>query len=177
MYYLYSEKYDCYYGEFNQAQVEENPKGSGKYVVKLVPSSGKNNYAINADGSNYYSQEYSVTSNVNVSNYTVTSISNFPEGSYIADLSGNAKTTFSGNEHFKVVVPKDKILDNFDGKISLNGKVKSYPVFFGQSPNPNWQNYALTYDAYYTAGGETTLSVDAFKSKIKVIKIDNETKK
>lgn len=39
---------------FNQAQVEENPKGSGKYVVKLVPSSGKNNYAIKADGSNYY---------------------------------------------------------------------------------------------------------------------------
>ncbi len=36
-------------------------------------------------------KEYSVTSNVNVSNYTVTSISNFPEGSYIADLSGNAK--------------------------------------------------------------------------------------
>ena len=62
-------------------------------------------------------------------------------------------------------------------KISLNGKVKSYPVFFGQSPNPNWQNYALTYDAYYTAGGEATLSVDAYKSKIKVIKIDNETKK
>ena len=53
-YYLYSEKYDCYYGEFNQAQLEENPKGSGKYVVKLVPSSGKNNYAIKADGSNYY---------------------------------------------------------------------------------------------------------------------------
>lgn len=53
-YYLYSEKYDCYYREFNQAQVEENPKGSGKYVVKLVPSSGKNNYAIKADGSNYY---------------------------------------------------------------------------------------------------------------------------
>ena len=53
-YYLYSEKYDCYYGEFNQAQIEENPKGSGKYVVKLVPSSGKNNYAIKADGSNYY---------------------------------------------------------------------------------------------------------------------------
>lgn len=130
-----------------------------------------------ADGSNYYSQEYSVTSNVNVSNYIVTSISNFPEGSYIADLSGNAKTTFNGNEHFKVVVPKDKILDNFDGKISLNGKVKSYPVFFGQSPNSNWQNYALTYDAYYTAGGEATLSVDAYKSKIKVIKIDNETKK
>lgn len=53
-YYLYSEKYDCYYCDFNSAQVEEKPKGSGKYVVKLIPSSGKNNYAIKADGSKYY---------------------------------------------------------------------------------------------------------------------------
>ena len=129
-----------------------------------------------ADGSSYYSQEYSVSSNVDVSNYSITSISNFPDGSYISDLSGNVKNAFCGGEHFKVLVPKEKILDNFDGKITISGKVKSYPVFFGQSPNPNWQDYALTYDAYYTAGGETTLSVDAYKSKIKVIKIDNETK-
>lgn len=130
-----------------------------------------------ADVNNYYSQEYSVSSNVEVSNYTITSISNFPDGSYIADMNNNERTTFSGGEHFKVLVPKDKILDNFDGNIKLTGRVKSYPVFFGQSPNPNWQNYALTYDAYTTANGETTLSVDAYKSSIKVIKIDNETKK
>ena len=53
-YYLHSEKYDCYYCDFNSAQVEEKPKGSGNYFVKSVPSSGKNNYAIKADGSKYY---------------------------------------------------------------------------------------------------------------------------
>ena len=53
-YYLYSEKYDCYYCDFNSAQVEEKPKGSGKYFVSSIPSSGKNNYAIKADGSKYY---------------------------------------------------------------------------------------------------------------------------
>lgn len=53
-YYLYSEKYDCYYCDFNSAQVEEEPKGSGQYVVKSIPSSGKNNHAIKADGSKYY---------------------------------------------------------------------------------------------------------------------------
>lgn len=130
-----------------------------------------------ADGNNYYSQEYSVSSNVDVSNYTITSISNFPDGSYVADLSGNARTTFSGGEHFKIMIPKNKITDNFDGKINLTGKVKTYPVFFGQSPSSSLQNYALTYDAYTTANGEATLSVDAYKSSIKVIKIDNETKK
>lgn len=129
-----------------------------------------------ADGNTYYSQEYSVSSNVDVSNYNITSISNFPEGSYVADLNGNAKTSFSGGEHFKVMIPKNKILDNFDGKINLSGKVKTYPVFFGKSPSESLQNYALTYDAYTTANGEATLSVDAYKSSVKVIKIDAETK-
>ena len=101
-----------------------------------------------ADGSSYYSQEYSVSSNVDVSNYAITSISNFPDGSYISDLSGNVKNAFSGGEHFKILVPKEKILDNFDGKITISGKVKSYPVFFGQSPNPNWQNYLENIQLY-----------------------------
>lgn len=53
-YYLYSEQNDCYYCEFNNAQVKEEPAGSGNYVVKSVPSSGKDNYAIKADGKKYY---------------------------------------------------------------------------------------------------------------------------
>lgn len=129
-----------------------------------------------ADGERYYSQEYVVSSNVNVSEYTITSIENFPEGSYVANINGDPRTQFTGGEHFKVVVPKDKILNNFDGRVQLSGKAKSYPVFFGQSPNSNLQNYALTYDAYTTAYGNTTLSVDAYKSNIKVIKEDAETK-
>lgn len=128
------------------------------------------------DANNYYSQEYSVSSNVNVSDYTITNISNFPEGSYIADMNNNAKTTFSGSEHFKILIPKDKIINDFNGNIQITGTVKSYPVFFGQSPNSNWQNYALTYDAYTKATGGTSLNVDAHKSKLEVIKIDAETK-
>lgn len=53
-YYLYSEQNNCYYCEFNNAQVKEEPAGSGKYVVKSVPPSGKDNYAIKADGKKYY---------------------------------------------------------------------------------------------------------------------------
>ena len=128
------------------------------------------------DVDNYYSQEYSVTSSVEISDYTVTGISNFVEGSFVADMNNTPKTTFGGGEHFKVLVPKEKILENFDGKVEVEGKVKCYPVFLGESPDAGKQNYALTYDAYTTANGEDILSVDAYKSKIKVIKIDAETK-
>ncbi len=48
-YYLYSEANDCYYAEFNSAQVKEEPQDSGNYVVKSVPSSGKTNYAFKYD--------------------------------------------------------------------------------------------------------------------------------
>ncbi|MBR0491546.1 MAG: Cys-Gln thioester bond-forming surface protein [Clostridia bacterium] len=130
-----------------------------------------------ADSNNYYSQEYKVSSSVEMSNYTITAINNFPDGSYIADTNNNAKTTFSSGEHFKVLVPKDKILDNFTGTISATGNVKTYPVFYGKSPNDAWQDYALTFDSFTTANGEATLSVDAYKSSIKVIKIDKDTKK
>ena len=112
-----------------------------------------------------------------MSNYTITGINNFPKGSYVADTNNNAKTTFSSGEHFKVLVPKDKITDNFTGKISAIGNVKTYPVFYGKSPNSNWQDYALTFDSFTTANGEATLKVNAYKSSIKVIKIDKDTKK
>ena len=130
-----------------------------------------------ADSNNYYSQEYKVSSSVEMSNYTITAINNFPDGSYIADTNNNVKNTFASGEHFKVLVPKDKILDNFAGTISATGNVKTYPVFYGKSPNDAWQDYALTFDSFTTANGEATLNVNAYKSSIKVIKIDKDTKK
>ena len=58
---------------------------------------------------NYYTQEYSVSSNIEMSSYTVTAIAGFPNNSYIGDVNGNAKTSFSAREHFKVFVPKTEI--------------------------------------------------------------------
>ena len=129
------------------------------------------------DNNGYYSQEYEVSSNVELSNYIITQIQNFPEGSYISDLNNTAKTEFSGEEHFKILIPKEKILDNFEGKIDVTGSIKTYPVYFGKTYDESLQNYALTYDAYTKATGEGTLLVDAYKSQIKVVKTDKETSK
>lgn len=126
------------------------------------------------DIDDYYSQEYSVSTNVEISNYKITQITNFPEGSYIVGVDNNEKTEFLGEEHFKILVPKDKILNNFDGKIEIAGLAKTYPVFYGKSFDANLQDYALTYDAYTNANGETTLTVKCEKGQIKVIKISED---
>ena len=148
----------------------ETPNKSNVLEIKPVGEFKKEN-------NNYYSQEYSVKASVDMSNYIVTKIENFPEGSIVTDLNNNPKTEFSPNQNFKILIPKNKILNDFEGTIKINGRVKTYPVFYGASYDENLQDYALTYDAYETVGDEITLRVNAYKSKITVIKKDGETNK
>ena len=148
----------------------ETPNKSNVLEIKPVGEFKKEN-------NNYYSQEYSVKASVDMSNYIITKIENFPEGSIVTHLNNNPKTEFSPNQNFKILIPKNKILNNFEGTIKINGRVKTYPVFYGASYDENLQDYALTYDAYETVGDEITLRVNAYKSKITVIKKDGETNK
>lgn len=148
----------------------ETPNKSNVLEIKPVGEFKKEN-------NNYYSQEYSVKASVDMSNYIVTKIENFPEGSIVTDLNNNPKTEFSPNQNFKILIPKNKILNDFEGTIKINGRVKTYPVFYGASYDENLQDYALTYDAYETVGDEITMRVNAYKSKITVIKKDSETNK
>ena len=148
----------------------ETPNKSNVLEIKQVGEFKKEN-------NNYYSQEFSVKSSVDMSNYIVTKIENFPEGSIVTDLNNNPKTEFSPNQNFKILIPKNKILDNSEGTIKINGIVKTYPVFYGASYDEKLQDYALTYDAYETVGDEITIRINAYKSKITIIKKDSETNK
>jgi hypothetical protein len=124
----------------------------------------------------YYSQTYKPTSSVSMASYTIRGIENFPSGSYIANLNGNAQTSFSAGESFKVMVPKTSITENTTGKIYLLGKCATYPVYYGASRDSNYQSYAVCCDPYGDVTAEASLKIDAYKSSIKVIKEDAETK-
>ena len=124
----------------------------------------------------YYSQKYSVTSSTSMSGYTVKSITDLPSGSYIADLNGNEKAVFSSGEKFKVMIPKKSINENVSGKIEIEGKCQNYPVYYGKSRDNNTQSYAVTVDSYSNIIETTNLDINAYKSNIKLTKIDKETK-
>lgn len=124
----------------------------------------------------YYSQTYSVSGGAEVKDYTV-SIENYYDGTVITDINGNIRNNFSGGEQFKILIPTNNIIENKSISISVTGNVKNYPIFYGKAPSDNLQDYALTYSAYSTAKGNQKLDIDAYKSSIKVIKMDQETKK
>lgn len=127
------------------------------------------------DSNDFYSQEFIVSSTVDMSNYIVSNLENFPEGSYSSDMNNNPKTQFSSGEHFKILIPSKNILNNFIGKIKVSGKVKTYPIFYGASYDSIHQDYALTYDSFDTVNIETTMEVNSNKSAIKLIKRDSES--
>lgn len=126
---------------------------------------------------NYYSIKYKVQSTVEVKNYTVTGISNLPEGTLVTDTSGNVKTSFSGNQEFKIKIPKNKLSSDIKGKISVKAESKTYPIFYGKTRISGTQNYVLTGDSYGAQTAEIDVDVKTNNGKVLVNKIDAETKK
>lgn len=123
---------------------------------------------------NYYYQDYSVSSNVGMSSYSITSLLNAPSGTFTADLSGNPKTTFGNGENFRVYVPTSSLTSDLDITILLTSKCETYPVFYGSAPNSDWQDYAVTFDPLEDIGGQTNLQVTANNAKIVINKTDKE---
>lgn len=148
----------------------ETPKANG--LIKIT----KLGNFTQDENNDYYSQKYTVTSSTSMSGYTIKSIDGFPEGSYISDINGKNKNTFTSGEKFKVMIPKKSITDNITGKIKIEGKCQNYPVYYGEARDKNTQNYAVTVDSYSDIIEDVKLDINAYKSNIKLTKIDKETK-
>ena len=180
---LYNNDVDTYYRGGNERGVKVHN------AIKRMVNEGRNgtytpqdaNVTINKVGglkeeTNYYSQEYSVSSRVSMSTYTIINTLNMPSGAYIADLNGNKKTTFNGGNNFKVMIPKSSMGQDFDIIINISSKCKSYPVFYGQTTIAGTQNYLITADPYGDFVGRANLQIKGNTSVLKIKKIDQETK-
>lgn len=138
-------------------------------LVNYARNNPNHNYAspqvsINKVGSltkegEYYSQTYSVSSNVPLRDYYVYQISGLPSGSYFASTNGSQKTTFSSGENFKVYIPQKSIVSNIEAYIGVDGSCKSYPALYGKAPNTSVQNYALTLDPFENGSADTELNI------------------
>ena len=123
----------------------------------------------------YYYQEYSISSPVETSEYTITAVQGLPDGYQITNMSNNSQSTFSGSEHFKVRVPKSALSSDINATIVLQAKCKTYPVFYGKTTVPGTQDYLLTFDPFGDVAGRTDLNVKTNTGKIKIIKNDEDT--
>ena len=145
---------------------------SENYIKATVKISKSTSSEITLNNKKYLVQNYNVSANKELSSYDV-SISNFPNGTKILNLNNIENKTMKSKE-FKIAIPEDLILENFTGNINVNNaKVKSYPIFYASSGNPSTQDYVIS-DFSEITQANTTLTIDAYKSTLKIVKTDDE---
>ena len=126
---------------------------------------------------NYYKQEYSISCGVGASEYRILSTSGMPDGAIITDTNGNQKTSFSASENFVVKIPTSQMTKDINIVLNLQGKAKTYPIFYGRTRISGTQDYAVTYDPLGDVVGIANLNVKPNTGKIQINKTDDETSK
>jgi len=119
-------------------------------TIKYIP---KGNFEIDSMDERYYSQVYEVyVDNVEIIDYKIEELNNFPEGSFVADVNtGSNRDTFDRKMlKFKIMVPVEKVTEDFLGKI------KVYMNFYG---------------LIHTKNNNGELKVDKVKSANEQIKV------
>ena len=122
---------------------------------------------------NYYFQEYIASSKLDETSYEVKDLSGFPEGTFIANTDNNPQNIFKPGEKFRILIPKSGMAKDIDGKFTIIGKVKNYPVFFGEGPD-GYQDYTVTFDTFGDEIAMGSLQIPCIEGWIRIIKQDLE---
>lgn len=124
----------------------------------------------------YVSKIYTVKSPVENKKYTIDLTNNTDARIKVTNVLNQEKQEFEADEKFKVLIPISDLESDGEFSITVNSELKTMPIFYGKSPNKEWQNYAVTVGEYELT--ETTLkqSYQENKTQIEVQKQDGNTK-
>lgn len=113
---------------------------------------------VDEKNSEYVSQTYKLSSPINSKDIRVGFNSNqAPTGTQVTNTNNAAQTTFNNGDTFKILIPRKNIKDDLNIDIAVSGNVETYPVFYSQAPNSDWQDYALVSDPFVFTNSTTKL--------------------
>ncbi len=159
--------YNLVYKAYNSSQTPANPE--------VIDVNKIGNLKEEKDG--YYSQEYSVISDINIEKYTIIEKNNFSNGTIITDINGKEKSEFNKSENFKVLIPKENMKTDTNGNVKIKVKCENYPIFYGESSKSGYQNYAVCSSPYGELIVDSNIYIKTNTAKIIINKTDGETQK
>ena len=123
----------------------------------------------------YYSQEYKLVSTSDYKSYEISTVTGLPNGAFISDINGNKSTKFKKLNNFKVMIPKEKMTEDYEIKITAKAECKSYIVLEGKTTVTNTQNYVVTAGEFATATTDEVLNIKVNKANIVINKVQEDT--
>ena len=127
----------------------------------------------------YVSKTYKISSKTTIDKYKVyvtDENGQEVEGLKITDETNKEKEEFNSNEVFKILIPIKQMTEDKTIKIQIETKVETKPILYGKAPSSNLQDYALTASTYEDGTGEVQDNYNKNKTKLIIVKQDEETK-
>ena len=152
----------------------KNARTAGYPVKTISASIAKKQMTIGQTKKYYISDAITVNA---PGNYKV-SLSGAPSGSFVADVNGNIKTTFSANEKFNVYVPVANVTNSLTNlKVNISSSYSYNRAYEYRASNAYVQNVMPTYLYPVTKQVSTSIDLSIFKSKVTITKVDGDTNK
>lgn len=114
----------------------------------------------------YVSKEYKIKSNKNISKITL-NLESQPKGTKITNLDEDGK--------FKILIPIENLKESGKFKIKIQTELETKPIFLGEAPSNDLQNYLLTAYSYEDIDKEFEQEYEKNNTKIIIEKTDNDT--
>lgn len=152
--------------------VNEGLNGTSTYRTPVANVNKSGNLTLSG---NYYIQNYTISSNLNIKSYDI-AITGFPSGTITTNTSGTSKSTFNAGETFQVRIPKNNVeTGDINGRVRATVSTKSYAVFYGTCATEEWQDYAVTGDPISLTSASTNMDLKGNTASIEIKKVDEET--
>ncbi len=139
--------------------VDIGRNGTQTYQDPVINVSSISPAGVDSIDSNYISQTFNVSSEVNMKDINVI-LDTFsaPTGTKVTDINNNERTNFDKGENFKILVPRENIKDEITVQFTLSGQCETYPILFGKAPNDNVQDYVLTTDPFVVSTAKSQMN-------------------
>lgn len=114
----------------------------------------------------YVSKQYKIKCNKNISKITL-NLESQPKGTKITNLDEEGK--------FKILIPIESLKESGKFKIKIQTELETKPIFLGEAPSDDLQNYLLTAYSYEDMDKEFEQEYEKNNTKIIIEKTDNDT--
>lgn len=147
-----------------------------KIAATLNIKPEQNSWAVDEIDKQYVSKTYSLEASAVNKKYTIALSSSSDARFKITDVKNIEKTEFDTTEKFKVLIPIVDLEKSGEFTLTAKSDLKTMPIFYGESPNQDWQNYAVTVGEYEMADTSIKQTYQENKTQIEIQKQDGDTK-
>lgn len=148
-----------------------------KKVATIKINDESKEWKVDSVDKNYLSKTYSVTASAVNETYTIAVESDSKKIVKVVDENNKEKTTFKSNEKFKVLLPIVELEEKGTFTLKASSELKTMPILYGETPNPEWQNFAVTAGFFEPTDVKLNQSYSQNYTKIEIIKKDGKEEK